>query len=228
MLEKLSVVIGNGNMGYMVRMCLYSLMEHCGQHIDELIISDNSSTDYTIQFLQENKYKDITKVVTYDDIKDRTETEICAIGKPWDLGINNSKNEYCMLTHADIVWKSDWIGEFLNKDYDKKPFMWGCGGGGTSSQYSRIHEWGLIINVAEFKKLGISFSGVHLGMEDFDTGAFLYRKAIEKGLPIISIFSDNMDTGLNMVNENRWFSHYCAGAKKNKQKYTEMAKGKYN
>jgi GT2 family glycosyltransferase len=44
MTVKFSAIIGNANTGHMLRMCLYSLMKYNGKHINEIIVSDNSST----------------------------------------------------------------------------------------------------------------------------------------------------------------------------------------
>ena len=231
---KLSVVIGNANMGHILKMCLYSFMKYNGQHIDEIIIPDNSSTDWSPQFYQENKYKDMTKVLMYDNLRDRTETLVWPHGQQWDLGLNNCKNEYALVTHADIEWRGDWVGKFLKEGYPQKPYLYGVGGGDDSASCCRIHEWGMIINVPIWKHLGVSFEGVwnpsDAPGESFDTGAYMFRRAYQKGYEIISVLRDGPSPDgkiSNVVDDNEWFFHHIAGSRYRKNIITEYAKN-YN
>jgi glycosyltransferase involved in cell wall biosynthesis len=216
---KLSFVIGNGNQGYMIRMCIYSLMKFNKDFIDEIIISDNSSTDYTVQFIKENKYKDITKVVTYDCPDDRNPKLHISYGIPWDLGLNACKNEYALLSHADIQWYGKYAEFFYKTVYDKRPFLFGYGGGNGTRTIHRIHEWGMIIHVPTWKSLGISFGGVSIGNKNYDTACYLYKKALEKKLSVISIAKDN-----GIEDNNEFLHHYGLGAKERKEWITGMAK----
>lgn len=214
---KFSFIVGNGNQGYMTRMCIYSMMKFNGDFVDEIIISDNSSTDYTVEFIKENKYKDITKVLTYDVPRDRNPKLYIPYGIQWDLGLSNCKNEYALLSHADVQWRSNYLDYFCKTAYDKKPFLFGYGGGDGTHWQHRIHEWGMIIHVPTWKSLGVSFKGVPKKGGSYDTASYMYKQALEKNLTIASINREDQD-------DNAFFFHYVGGAKWRKEIITEIAK----
>lgn len=215
---KLSFVVGNANQGYMTRMCIYSLMKYNKDYIDEIVISDNSSTDYSIQFFEENKYKDITKVITYDNARDRNPKIWYPHGMQWDLGLNACKNEYVLLSHADIEWKSSYVEKFIKEYVNEEPFLFGYGGGDGTDPRHRIHEWGMIIHVPTWKELNISFEGVFNNEGSYDTSSYMYKKAMLKHLKVISLGWGGIE------DDNEWFKHYIRGGKDRKETITEIAR----
>jgi hypothetical protein len=216
-MSKLSFIVGNANQGYMIKMCIYSFMQHNHENCDEIIISDNSSEDYSPQFYEENKYKSMTKVLRYYNERDRNPQVFYPHGMQWDLGLKNCKNEYAVICHADVMWRGNYIKFFLDKYYNEKPFIFGYGGGDGTDTHHRIHEWGMIINVQEWKDFGISFEGKFEPNRAYDTSAYMYKRALDEKKKLVALDYLKADN-------NEYFEHYAAGGKFRKGIITEIAK----
>lgn len=215
---KLSFIVGNANQGHMIKMCIYSFMKYNSDNVDEIIISDNSSTEYSLQFFEENKYKDITKVIKYDNPRDRDPKVFYPHGEQWDLGLRNCKNEYAVICHADVEWKGNYTKYFIDDYYKEKPFLFGYGGGDGTDVRHRIHEWGMIINVQEWKDFGVSFEGKFESTKAYDTAAYMYKRALVDSKKIIALDYTKSDN-------NEYYEHFAAGGKFRKEIITEIAKG---
>jgi glycosyltransferase involved in cell wall biosynthesis len=176
-------MIGNGNTGYSLQAAIYSAMKYNAEYIEKIIVVDNSSTDYTGEFLAKNRYADITEVIKYDlpSRRDPTAKIPCAVYLT--IGLDACKTKYCLLTHSDIIHRSGICSHFFNVVLKEMPdcFMYGAGGGGIAgSPWSRIHEYCMIIDVDKYRKIGIPFAGIAKGGKCYDVGCYLYEQTCTK------------------------------------------------
>lgn len=193
---KISYIVGCGNNGYCLELNIRSFMKYNAEYIQEIIIVNNSSTDVSIDFMKNNPFKDITSIITYQDLRNRDAIGPIPKHAHIHIGLNICKTEWALLTHVDVMWKTDVMSEFYNILSDNPDlFMTGLGGGnpnlpeaiihnGTTNG-CRFHEWLLFLNVPEWKKSGYSFADHIENRIWYDNSAWMYKQAYNSGKKLI-------------------------------------------
>jgi hypothetical protein len=199
----ISLLIGNYNNGYCLELCIKSFVKHNGIP-DEIVVSDNTSNDFSLNFINNLPYKDKIKIVKYVN---KHYDEMIRGHKPFfryiHIGLNNCRNKWALLTHVDVNWKSNVIDKFYSiLNENPNLFMTGIGGGNPNDPSSirhdkncmtRFHEWLLFLNVPEWKSFGVSFEGHWNNNIFYDTGCWLYKNAYNAGKKLITFHEQESD-----------------------------------
>jgi len=216
---KLTAIIGNGNTGWALHAAIYSLMKHNGELIEKIVIIDNISTELkSLEFYNENKYKNMTEIIHYDSLQDRDPMSKWPISEQYDIGLYRCDTDFAILLHSDMVYRANIVEHFLNVILPENPdvFIYGNGGGDHKNIKSRINEWSMIINVKKYILLGATFRGRTLDGKSYDTGCFLYKRAMENGMKIVTMGEHPDDT--------KWYRHFVMGSHERKEIAENMAK----
>lgn len=119
-MEKVDVIINVFGKPWQTICTLKSLLKHSSQHIDKIyLIKENKQPynenvdwiekyfDNLITFTPKN-YNFIKKSVKFNDIDD-------ALSVRYQYGIHNTNKKYVFITHNDVLYTNDIIGNMLNE-----------------------------------------------------------------------------------------------------------------
>jgi hypothetical protein len=219
MATPISFCVGNANNGYCLELTIKSFVKHNGIP-DEILISDNSSTDFSLDFISDLSYSDIITILPYNDDYDKNSKEQTAFFKHIHIGLNSCRNKWALLTHVDTNWKAPVIPIFEKILFENPDlFMSGIGGGNPNGESSiihngttngtRFHEWLLFINVPEWKSFGVGFNSHLENKIFFDTGSWLYNKAWNAGKKLVTIDPQESD--------GPYITNFVAGGRSKKE-----------
>lgn len=122
-MEKVDVCLNVYGKPWTTLVTLKSLMEHCGQHIDKIYFIEEKKQPYddsvkmvlnhfnNIIHYTPDKYEFLPVVNSLDDYN----KENFRYGFRYQYGIENSNKKYLFVTHNDIKYTGDIIGEMLNQ-----------------------------------------------------------------------------------------------------------------
>lgn len=215
-MNKLTFIVGNGNTRYPLELCIRSLMKYNSSYISEIIIVDNSSIDGSKEFFNNNPYKNITRIITYNMPSDLDPKIAGAVYRYIHIGLKNTKTKYALISHSDVEYKTAVVKLFFEKQKQiPNIFLCGIGGGNPNDPKAihknctnvvRYHEWMLFIDVNQFKKSGYSFAATHKNNINYDIGSYLYKQAYNSGKKLISLGK-----------EKDFIIHYCSGSWHNRE-----------
>jgi len=224
--NKISFIVGNGNNGHCLELCIKSFMKHNSDHVSQIIISDNTSNDGSLSFIDSCPWKSIIKIVTYDYPFDRNATMLSSRQMHIDVGIKEAPEGWILLSHVDVEWKSNVVEKFytiLNNNPDL--FMTGLGGdkpdddapiGATS--YARFHECLLFLNKKQYIESGYSFDAKYDGKYSYDTGSYMYKQAWNSGKKLVPFDPEDPQDG-----KEKYLHHFNGGSYLNKKINSEKA-----
>jgi glycosyltransferase involved in cell wall biosynthesis len=195
--------------------------------IEQIIIADNSSTDNSLNFIDTLPYKDKIKIIHYQNLQHRDAKGPIPCVQHINIGIDNCRTEWALLTHVDVMWKMDVTTEFhsiLNNHPDL--FMSGLGGGNPNVPEAiihdgrdngvRFHEWLLFINVLKYREYGYSFNCGFNNKIFYDIGAWMYKQAYNSGKVLVPF-----DT---YESHGKHIAHFACGSNIKKQEDSLLAK----
>jgi glycosyltransferase involved in cell wall biosynthesis len=235
---KISLIVGVGNNGYCLELCIKSFMRHNAEFTEEIIIANNSSTDFSLDFIKTLPYNNIIKIINYFNNIELNAKIPISMYEHIHVGLNNCKTEWALLTHVDVNWKLPVVPKF-HEILTANPDLYMTGLTGIAgfdpnsptaiihngrTNGCRFHEWLLFINVPIWKSEYIrttethaySFEGRFEQKIFYDTGAWMYKNAYNSGKKLIT-FDVYENNGPHITN-------FECGSRADKQKDSMIAK----
>jgi len=138
-----------------------SILPQLGEN-DELVVSDDGSTDGTIKILE--NFNDSRIKIFHNDKENKKEHPFRAVTKNYENALNNSNGDYIFLSDQDDVWlpnKVKTMLPFLQKDCLVISDSWLANDNleklGKSSEF-KPYKKGFLNNFGRTKNLGCSFA----------------------------------------------------------------------
>lgn len=103
--ERISVVIISYNCKEYVEDCIKSIILTCYENIPEIIVVDNNSTDYTVEYISK----------LYPEVKMKPNSKNLGYSAAINIGAALSTGDYIVLSNADVIYKNGCIYGLVEK-----------------------------------------------------------------------------------------------------------------
>lgn len=187
-----SIIIVNYNTKELLKNCLISVFKHTKDVTFEVIISDNGSSDDSIQMIK-NEFKNIILIENNKNI---------GFGAANNKGTKIAKGKYIFFLNSDTILENNAVKLFFDYwEYHQNEHIGALGANLLDSEHKTIHSYGIFpnyqSNLKELVKMMITnfvlsifylfhisinkfvkphYSSFYLGEVDYITGADLFVK----------------------------------------------------